>query len=153
VKLENIVDEGGLRHWLRDNCRLQLEWVEPSKYGSSVGAPDVKITHGSDVVGLELKCLTRTRKGIKWTVRPAQRRYHRMTALHGGRSAVLASIDGELVLVRGGDVPLRDYASDPDSGCPNGEVATFGVRTMPELEELLFGERRLWRPAFAEAAP
>ena len=72
-------------------------------YGSTVGVPDCKMSYDKNTVGLELKYLVTNRKGIKWEVRPAQRRYHHMHAKSGGRSALLAYIaaNSELVLVRG----------------------------------------------------
>jgi hypothetical protein len=126
MKLENITSEGDLRNWLTDQIfecegRLGLEWIEPAKFGSTIGAPDCKIKYGISSIGLELKYLISTKKGIKWAVRPAQRRYHHMLAFHGGRSALMAFIAAkqELYLVRGDHIPLRDYASDPQSGCAN----------------------------------
>jgi hypothetical protein len=129
MKLEDISSETDLRHWLTDNIgecegRLKLEWIEPAKYGSTIGAPDCKIKYDDKSVGLELKYLLSTKKGIKWTVRPAQRRYHHMLALHNGRSALLAYVVAkqELYLIRGDHIPLRDYATDKESGCRHGLV-------------------------------
>lgn len=129
MRLNEIASEGDLRYWLQEwisECRdrLNLEWVEPMIYGSTVGAPDCKIKHQDSTIGLELKYLLSTKKGIKWTLRPAQRRYHHMNIKQGGRSALLAYIPAtsQLVLVRGDHIPLRDYASDPDSGCKDGLV-------------------------------
>jgi hypothetical protein len=154
MKLENVGSEGDLRNWLTDNLahceqRLKLEWVEPSIYGSSVGAPDCKIKSGNKSVGLELKYLLSTRKGIKWTIRPAQRRYHHMNLRNGGCSAILAfsAAEEKLYLVRGDHVPLRDYASDVASGCPKGVVQMEVLdymsvdrdrQAMFELEQQLF---------------
>jgi hypothetical protein len=155
MKLNEVASEGDLRYWLQEwisECdgRLAVEWVEPMIYGSTVGAPDCKISYSQKTIGLELKYLLTTRKGIKWEVRPAQRRYHHMHAKNGGRSALLAYIAAtkELVLVRGDHIPLRDYASDKESGCAHGlvimEVMTiFDVdrdkNAMFTIEENLFG--------------
>jgi hypothetical protein len=129
MKLENVTSEGDLRNWLTDQIfecegRLGLEWIEPARFGSTIGAPDCKIKYGIESIGVELKYLLSTKKGIKWAVRPAQRRYHHMLAFHGGRSALLvfAAAKRELHLVRGDHVPLRDYATDPQSGCAHGLV-------------------------------
>jgi hypothetical protein len=156
MKLENVGCESDLRHWLTDQIfecegRLKLEWIEPSLYGSSVGAPDCKIKFGISSIGLELKYLLSTKKGIKWSVRPAQRRYHRMLSHHGGRSALLVYVAAkeELYLVRGDHVPLRDYSTDPASGCQHGLVKMEHLdymsldrdrQAMFQLEDNLFSE-------------
>lgn len=154
MKLNEIVSENDLRYWLQEwifECegRMSLEWVEPMIYGSTVGAPDCKIKYEDKTVGIELKYLLSTKKGIKWTLRPAQRRYHHMNMHKGGRSALLAYVpaSGELVLVRGDHIPLRDYARDPDSGCIGGKVRAqhlnffsldIDKQAIFELERLLF---------------
>jgi hypothetical protein len=156
VKLKEITSEGNVRSWLQEwisECqgRLKLEWIEPMMYGSTVGAPDCKISSGMNSVGLELKYLLTTKKGIKWEVRPAQRRYHHMHAKNGGRSALMAYIAATsvLVLVRGDNIPLRDYAKDPQSGCHDGKVKMWDLsyfsldadrQTIFNLERALFGE-------------
>jgi hypothetical protein len=161
MKLDDIASEQNLREWMRDwihvcEGRLKLEWIEPNIYGSTVGGPDVKVTYEHTMIGLELKYLTTSRKGIKWAVRPAQRRYHHMLARRGGRSALLAYVGGaqEFILVRGDDIPLRDYASSPSSGCKEGVVKTwplnyFSVDTdkssMFNLEDLLFNNEDFWQ--------
>jgi hypothetical protein len=153
MKLNEVASEGDLRYWLQEwisECegRLKLEWVEPT-FGSTVGAPDCKLSSNNETIGLELKYLLTTKKGIKWTVRPAQRRYHHMHAKHGGKSALLAYIaaNEELHLVRGDHIPLRDYASDKESGCAHELVKMihlniFGLDTdkqsIFELERLMF---------------
>jgi hypothetical protein len=158
MKLENIDSEGDLRAWLRANIsacegRVKIEWIEPSLYGSSIGMPDCKIVTEDKSVGLELKCLPMTRKGIKWIVRPAQRRYHRMTALRGGRSALLAYVNSDLLLVRGDHVPLRNYASDPSSGVLSDDIIINNLsylmidrdrQTIFNLESMLFHDESFW---------
>jgi hypothetical protein len=131
MKISEINTETNLREWLTDNIhfskgRLRLEWIEQLYHARSVGLPDVNIHRGNESVGVELKYLLMTRNGIKWTVRPAQRRYHHMHARTGGKSAILAYVPAtkSLILVRGNNVPRRDYANHPDSGCKNGEVDT-----------------------------
>jgi hypothetical protein len=134
MQIMDIKDEGDLRKWLgehiKETCgRVQIEWIEPAKYGSSIGSPDCKLKSEAQTIGLELKYLTATKNGIKWMVRPAQRRYHHLNALKNGRSALLAFIDEpkghvkkRIVLVRGDHIPLRNYASDPNSGCNSIEA-------------------------------
>lgn len=119
-----------LRHWLRDRVgesgrKYTVKWIEPSKWGSSVGQPDCRLTCGRESVDVELKHLYLKTKGIEWKVRPVQRRYHHMGMREGRRSALLASVEMKkglviLILIRGDKIPLRDYASHPDSGCANG---------------------------------
>jgi hypothetical protein len=160
VKLENIKSETDLRNWLTEwvgECcgRVTIEWVEPSLYGSSVGAPDCKIKSEGISVGLELKYLECTRKGIKWKVRPAQRRYHHMGMRSGQKSALLAWIKqtSKLVLVRGDHIPLRDYSTDKESGCAHGlvimeELNYHSIKSDTQaifnLEDLLFGLDKVW---------
>jgi hypothetical protein len=161
MQFQNITSEGDLRTWMRSNIsecegRVKIEWIEPSLYGSSIGMPDCKIVSEDKSIGLELKYLELTRKGIRWTVRPVQRRYHRMLAIRGGRSALLAYIAGikELVLVRGDHVPLRNYASDPNSGVEGDDaivnnLSYFSIdkdrQTMFNLEEMLFHNSDFWK--------
>jgi hypothetical protein len=162
MKLEDIASETNLRNWLTDNIdecegRLKIEWIEPAQYGSSPGLPDCKLNG----IGLELKYLLSTKKGIKWTIRPAQRRYHHMLARNGGKSALLAYIaaKNELVLVRGDHIPLRDYAIDKESGCAHGLVILEHLNYMSldtdrqaifELEKLLFHDDVFWRKRNAQ---
>jgi hypothetical protein len=81
---------------------------------------------GSEKVDVELKYLERTRKGTKFTLRPSQRRFHHISMKNKIKTSLLAvervNDRNILFLVRGDHIPLRDYASDPDSGCANGEV-------------------------------
>ena len=133
MRIQSIKEELDLRHWLSDELSpdkpngLRLEWIEPGRYGSSEGAPDCKITVHRQTISLELKHLYMKSKGIEWKVRPVQRRWHHMGAKFGNRSALLASLDNgtgfiQLLLIRGDRIPLRDYASDPSSGCVNGKA-------------------------------
>jgi hypothetical protein len=158
--LENVSSENGLRNWLTDNLhhcegRITVEWIEPAPYGSTEGAPDCKLKSEGMTVDLELKFLLSTKKGIKWTVRPAQRRYLHMSIKNGNRSALLAFIAAteELHLIRGDHVPLRDYAKDPSSGCAHGLVKMnhidyFSVdrdrQAMFNLESILFQSPLFW---------
>jgi hypothetical protein len=163
MKLNEVASEGDLRYWLQEwisECegRLALEWVEPMMYGSTVGAPDCKVSYNRKTVGLELKYLISTRKGVKWTMRPAQRRYHHMNAKAGGRSALLAYLAAQekLVIVRGNHIPLRDYASDKESGCAHGlvimeELNYFSIdsdqQAIFNLENLIFTSDAFWESA------
>jgi hypothetical protein len=158
MRLKDITSEGDVREWLQewiDECqgRLKLEWIEPSIYGSTVGTPDCKVSKSGVqwTIGVELKYLLTTKKGIKWEVRPAQRRYHHMHAKSGGRSALMAYIAANSVLglVRGDHIPLRDYAKDPQSGIHDGKVKMWDLsyfsvdtdlNTILNLERALFGE-------------
>jgi hypothetical protein len=166
MNIEDIASESDLRDWLRTNIhycngRLKLDWVEPSIYGSTVGQSDVNIISGYEKIGVELKYLLTTRKGIKWTLRPAQRRYHHMHMKKGGKSALLAYIpaEGDLRLVRGDKIPLRNYISDPGSGYENEmwestiaalswKVNMFSVRpdenAILQMERYLFDHANFW---------
>lgn len=152
MKLTDIHSETDLRNWLTTNTDRSIEWIEPGRFGSSEGLPDCKF----EGVGLELKYLEQTRKGIKWKVRPAQRRYHHMNVLKGGHSALLAFTDKthELLLVRGDHIPLRDYAVDKESGCAHGLVILEKINSwsiqedamaMDELLRLIHIGSKFWR--------
>jgi hypothetical protein len=157
MKIENISRETDLREWLSENIvhcegRIVINWIEPSRYGSSVGQPDCTITSsGMNVIGLELKYLLKTRRGIKWTVRPSQRRYHHMLMKHGGRSALLAWVPAEyrMLLVRGDKIPLRDYVDDPNSGVDDFNINIFSINVdmnaIFQLEQYLFHEDFFWK--------
>jgi hypothetical protein len=153
MKLNEVASEGDLRYWLQEwisECDgiLKLEWIEPMIYGSTIGVPDCKIKSGNQSIGLELKYLLSTKKGIKWVVRPSQRRYHHINAKAGGRSALLAYLAArsELVLVRGDHIPLRDYATDKESGCAHGLVILDYMskdsdkQAIFKLEKLIFND-------------
>lgn len=64
---------------------------------TSPGIPDLNICHGQSDLWIELK--VRKRGGVH--MRPPQRLWHRRRAEAGGRSYVLAYIDGSLYLHRG----------------------------------------------------
>jgi hypothetical protein len=151
VKLINISSETDLREWLTEQANYDtstsLQWVEPAKFGSTTGACDAIMKHRDHRVDLELKYLYRTRKGIKFTVRPSQRRYHRMTMKRGGRTALLCVENGSkrLFLVRGDHVPLRDYASDFAAQCGPDEDITMTVPHFDEIIIRLFYDSDYWR--------
>jgi hypothetical protein len=167
MKFADIKNEGDMRTWVGAQLKLlkgiSIEWVEPNTlHGSSIGLPDLNIKFESKKVSVELKYLFVTRKGIKWKVRPVQRRFHHITAKAGGRSALLCVISdagNSLVVVRGDKVPLRDYASDKDSGCPNGKAdivvleESSETTIMLDVCELLFNDdfwsREHWRNSYA----
>lgn len=160
MKLQDINKEDDLRHWVKDHLsycegRVTIDWIEPAMFGSSVGQPDVQFKSEDTKIGIELKYLLRTKKGIKWTLRPAQRRYHHMTAKAGGKSAILAYIpaSNKLILCRGDHVPLRDYARDPDSGCVNGEALFLEINYFsvdPNKNAMLVLEKVLFHSTFWE---
>jgi hypothetical protein len=160
MKLSNVENENDVRKWLSQHLKVlkgvSYQWIEPNvMLGSTMGAPDINIKFDRRTVGLELKFLEVTNKGIKWTVRPVQRRYHHMLARAGGRSALMGIVHDELntlILVRGDKIPLRDYASHPDSGCPNGKASIVHIGNDLDNEqdmvltmlELLFSEE-FWK--------
>ena len=156
--LVNVKDETDLREWLGEWAEtmkdVSIQWVEPSKFGSTTGAGDAIVKCGNSRVDLELKYLYKTRNGIKFTLRPSQRRYHRMTMKRGGQTALLVIENGtkRLFLVRGDKVPLRDYASDAQSGTGPDEDITVTVagnqnerEVALRLRELLFYDPDYWR--------
>lgn len=137
MNVSEINSELNLRKWLSANVRgVNLQWVEPSLYGSSTGAADVVIKKDGVKVDVELKHLYHTKRGIKFTLRPAQRRFHHSSMKHGNRTCLLFTLEGNpfLTLIRGDHVPLRDYSSDPSSGCAQGIVKMFPVFGITNLE-------------------
>jgi hypothetical protein len=129
MQLQDITSENDLRNWLRDNAifmrGVTLQWVEPSPLiGSAIGAADVIMKCGDYKIDVELKYLVRKMRGIKFTLRPSQRRFHHSSMRRGGKTALLFLEAGnkKLWIIRGDKIPLRDYALDPDSGCQNGVV-------------------------------
>jgi hypothetical protein len=149
--LINVNDETDLREWLGEWAYfmkdVEIQWVEPSKFGSTTGAADAIVKCGNARVDLELKYLYKTRNGIKFTLRPSQRRYHRMTMLHGGQTSVLGIENStkRLFLVRGDKVPLRDYAMDAHSKTGSDEQITVTITGTYHLRELLFHDKTYWR--------
>jgi hypothetical protein len=130
--LQNITSESNLREWLRESRfagGIKLQWVEPGLYGSTMGAADVIIKRDDIGIQTELKYLHRNSHGIKFTVRPVQRRFHHMSMKHGGQTCLLFVLSDtkQMFVVRGDRIPLRDYASDKASGCANGKVDTWPV--------------------------
>jgi hypothetical protein len=141
----SIVDETNLRQYVRNNVEnnIEIQWVEPGKYGSSMGAADCNLKCGQRIVSLELKIWKETRNGIKCEMRPVQRRWHHMTMRRGGRTAVLAHIinsfqTNRMILVRGDHIPLRDYSSHPQSGCADGQLIYSSI--FLDFSRLLFDE-------------
>jgi hypothetical protein len=134
--------ETELREWLRDNIdsNVTIQWIEPGRYGSSIGAADCNLKCGQNIVSIELKIWEEKRTGIQCKMRPVQRRWHHVSMRNGSRTAVLASIiyRHRIILVRGDHVPLRDYASNKASGCPGGDLMFSSV--FMDLSRLLFDE-------------
>jgi hypothetical protein len=158
MKHQNIKSETDLRDWLKEHCPslINLQWVEPGLYGSTIGAGDVIMKRDGVKIDLELKHLDHTRKGTRFDIRPAQRRFHRMSMKRGAKTALLATERVNdflrIFLIRGDHIPLRPYASDPDSGCPNGNdrrqtlsSGTPDFVIMGRLEWLLFCDEDYWK--------
>ena len=157
MKLNDILGEDHLREWIRENSKplgIGLQWVEPNIHGSSVGAPDVIMKCDGVEIPIELKLLLRMKKGIKFTLRPSQRRYHHMGMKKGQKSALLfveGSSNNKLWLVRGDKIPLRDYPTHPASGCEDGKCDMFlvsqsksDINIMMYLKHLLFIDDIFW---------
>jgi hypothetical protein len=135
--------ETELRQWLTDSLspKTNIQWVEPGRYGSTMGAADCILKQKATSVYLELKVWEEKRRGIKCEMRPIQRRWHRVTYRHNSRCAVLVNLKGTDInfLIRGDHVPLRDYSSDPESGCKNG-VLIFTYVMSFDVEDILFDD-------------
>jgi hypothetical protein len=136
-KMENELQ---LRHWLAEQLSppITIQWIEPGRYGSSIGAADCNVKCGLVLVSLELKIWETTKKGVKCKMRPVQRRWHHVSMRKGQRTAVLASVGNYIILVRGDHVPLRDYAIDKNSGVEDGELIFVSI--FMDLDRYLFDE-------------
>lgn len=130
--LDDITSEDDLRKWLAHQIiirnekhvmKIRLTWIEPA-FGSSMGAPDAQIDYQGESFGFELKHFHRLARGVCYKIRPVQRRYHVMGFRGGKKLLVMATIvnanNNELVLIRGDNVPLRDYCDIKGSGCEKG---------------------------------
>lgn len=106
--------EADLRRWLKAVWGPGLNWVEQAS-GGTVGFPDVVLNLPSGQLPVELKMWRETKRGIACKVRPAQIRYHRLTAQDGGKSALLVGVDGidkqqyEIFVLPGWAVPHSTY--------------------------------------------
>jgi hypothetical protein len=155
MNIADIKSELDLRHWLAEYKKFKIDWVEPGLYGSSMGAPDCKVHYYDWIISLELKIFVQNKYGIKCSVRPSQRRWHYQHMRTGGRSAILAFVFGshktssdcdKLILIRGDNIPWRDYASHPESHCKDGRLNyrlvgnmfDDNVKAHNELEKCLF---------------
>ena len=146
MEQQNINLELDLRHWLKENVdkKARIQWIEPGKYGSSIGAPDCYVHLGHEKVGIETKYFVEKRRGIMCKVRPVQRRWHHIAYQGGTKCAILAAVvgvNGEkfIILIRGDKVPKRDYADDESSGCKNGKLE-MSIVTKENLNRLLFDD-------------
>jgi hypothetical protein len=103
--------ERDLRRWLKKVWGGGLLWTEAAR-GGTVGLPDVTIPLRFDLP-VELKVWSRTSKGIRCEVRPAQIRYHRKSAAQKRRTAFLIAVDegddGPVFAFPGYQVPIEPY--------------------------------------------
>lgn len=104
--------ERDLRQRLRDEwAGPELAWVENGR-GGTVGLPDVFVPLLSPRLYLpvELKVWDIVVGRIKFEARPAQLRFHKLTARNGMRSAFVALlIDGSVIAVPGKFMPDVNY--------------------------------------------
>ena len=156
MKIQDIRNENDLREWLRQQAPIivdvELQWVEPIIHGSTVGAADVIMKRKGAKVDVELKYLERTRKGTKFTLRPAQRQFHSLSSARGAKTSLLAAerVNGriQLFLLRGDHIPLRDYISDDGSGVDRDRRWIINehndVTAISRLKEFLFKDLMYW---------
>jgi hypothetical protein len=90
MKMATNTKEAALRDFLRKLMPKKLEWIEPTR-GSTVGLPDVNISHGNMSVPTELKHWEWKRKGLYHPMRPAQIRYHTLAYRDGKKTAIMFS--------------------------------------------------------------
>jgi hypothetical protein len=149
MHISDIRNEDDLRAWLRANGKhigdVAFQFVEPSPLlGSAIGAADIIMKLGDVKVDIELKYLHLKQRGIKFTLRPSQRRFHHSSMRHGGKTALLFALHlpKTMFIIRGDHIPLRDYAIDPDSGC-NGQLDLWPIGgddkvAITELRNIIF---------------
>lgn len=80
--------EGEVRDWLRKQWPGSVEWIEPGR-GSSVGHADANLLSKNLRVPTECKFWQVVGGKLLWSIRPAQIRYHMMSAKAGRRTALL----------------------------------------------------------------
>lgn len=99
-----------LRHWLKDVCGDDCEWVEPGR-GISVGIGDAWIKLPRDgKLSVELKIWQQTQKGLRCDMRPSQIRYHYMSWHRGlAKTAILFALEKDIFVVAGRYVPKDKY--------------------------------------------
>jgi hypothetical protein len=156
MKLQDINSEDDLRVWLREQAPViidvEFQWIEPNMYGSTIGAGDLVLKRQGVKIDLELKYLERTRRGTKFTIRPAQRRFHHMSMKRGAKTSLLwverIRDENKLFLLRGDHIPLRNYISDPDSGQAEDRRWMINdkadVIAISNLKQILFKDLMYW---------
>lgn len=82
------MDEDTLRRRLKRVMGKDVEWIEPA-WGSTVGRPDCDLLFDEVRYPVELKLWKLTKFGIKCEMRPAQIRYHIMSAKKGLKTAIM----------------------------------------------------------------
>jgi hypothetical protein len=92
VKDQTKVIESNLRNWLREVLGDRVAWIEAAR-GGTVGLPDCLIkTKTMANLPVELKVIHEQKSGLKFTIRPAQVRYHALSARDGRRTAFLGIV-------------------------------------------------------------
>ena len=82
-------DEGDVRRAVRELGGALLYWIEPSA-GSTNGLPDCFYMRNGITIFMELKCGHFAKNELRFTVRPAQRRF--------ARAALLAAVSVQFVV-------------------------------------------------------
>lgn len=106
--------ETDLRIWMKEVLGDDLDWVEPGR-GIGAGRPDCEVKlPDKRSLPVELKLWELKRKGIEAKMRPAQIRYHYMTAHRKkGPTAIVYMIKlndlWQIFLLNGKDVPQDKY--------------------------------------------
>lgn len=139
-----MAQEGVLRRKLRDSwcsgLHGELVWVEAA-HGGTVGAPDVFVPVGMKrgYLPLELKWWKAYDDLIEFSVRPSQLRFHRLAYEAGQRTAFLALLSDErIVLMAGSKLGARDI---------HGLINISMMRVLPRIEDLrdALCDEKLWR--------
>lgn len=137
MQIQQVKAEDNLRKWLSGQVanwnlfhgdKVRHDWIEPA-FGSSMGIPDCALQYQGQTWAIELKHWYRLRDGVQYKVRPVQRRYHHINYNAGKKCLIMATVVtasyNELVLIRGDNVPLRDYCVMQGSGCNQGIKQTI----------------------------
>jgi len=111
-----MVNETTLRNKIKSIMGKDILWVEPS-FGSTVGLPDCELRFDGKTFPVELKFWKVTRFGLKCELRPAQIRYHVVSARTKIKTAILfayalagSESDYVMYLLSNRKCPKENYA-------------------------------------------
>lgn len=94
-----------IRQAVRSVFGESVTWVEPGR-GGTVGAADCWLPIRGAWIGAELKDGEAVGAGVRFDMRPAQRRWHHRAAKEGAPSCVLIRLGDDVLGLQGARYPL-----------------------------------------------